>query len=298
MTYTIRNTYASPPFRFVIEGRSFYVHRELVAKYSVPLDRMMNGGMKESQEGFAMLEDVDEGTFIRFTEFLYTGFYSPAEHTLLTRPQQPRLSSTENLDTFNEYTIVSDDTAAPFSPPLVFDSRLSRYSLDKPVTAPRGPARSVGYRTTRAAAREIFISRQQAACVRNNARKAPQVRSNKSDGEDYSEVFLCHARVYVFANMYQIPVLKRLALEELQASLAAFELYERRTCDIVKLLRYIYTETTFCTSEGETLGTVMRHYMASEMETLIKDEGFKSLLIEDGGPLLGDLMRVVARRLA
>lgn len=37
---------------------------------------MMNGGMKETQEGFATLEDVDEGTFVRFLEFLYNGYYT------------------------------------------------------------------------------------------------------------------------------------------------------------------------------------------------------------------------------
>ena len=37
---------------------------------------MMNGGMKETQEGFATLEDVDEGTFVRVLEFLYNGYYT------------------------------------------------------------------------------------------------------------------------------------------------------------------------------------------------------------------------------
>ena len=36
----------------------------------------MNGGMKESQQGSATLEGVEAGTFSRFTEFLYKGFYT------------------------------------------------------------------------------------------------------------------------------------------------------------------------------------------------------------------------------
>ena len=98
--------------------------------------------------------------------------------------------------------------------------------------------------------------------------------------------------------MYQIPALKRLAIEELQAVLAVFHLYEQRCSDIVALLRYIYTDYPPPPPEEGGKWRLMHHYIAAEMETLVKNEEFQSLIIENGGPLLRDVMMVVARRLA
>ena len=154
------------------------------------------------------------------------------------------------------------------------------------------------YRSTRKGAREAFKDSSMDTCVRNIVRKAGQPRPNESEDEDYSEVFLSHARVWAFANMYQIPLLKRLAIEELHAVLAVFHLYSQRCSDIVALLRYLYTENPASCSEEGSKWRLMQHYMAAEMETLVKNEEFQSLIIENGGPLLRDVMMVVARRLA
>lgn len=135
----------------------------------------------------------------------------------------------------------------------------------------------------------------------NTIKKARLPRPNESEDENYSEVFLSHARVWVFANMYQVQPLKRLAIEELHAVLAVFHLYEQRCSDVVALLRYLYAEhPPSCSEEGskESRWRLMQYYMAVEMETLVKNEDFQSLIIEDGGPLLRDVMMVVARRLA
>ena len=51
----------------------------------------MNGGMKETQEGFATLEDVDEGTFVRFLEFLYSGYYTQVRSDSYVKGQLLRM---------------------------------------------------------------------------------------------------------------------------------------------------------------------------------------------------------------
>lgn len=54
------------------------IHEELVARFSKPLKAMIHGKMKEALLGIATLEEVDEATFGRFVEFIYTGDYNPA----------------------------------------------------------------------------------------------------------------------------------------------------------------------------------------------------------------------------
>lgn len=286
------------PFKFIVEDASYYVHRELVAQYSAPLDRMMNGEMKEAQDSCATLEDVDKGTFLRFVEFLYDGYYTSAEP--ITRSGLGDIR--DLIDDDNETTIATDITAWSTPLPQPQGSLLwpGPSTSEKEASGQRrsGILNTMGQHTTRAAAKASFSNRQDRASVREHVKEAPQPRANKSDNEDYSEVFLCHARLYVFANMYQIAILKILALEELEATLAVFKLHRKRVRDIVALLQYIYAETTASTSERVTLKDVMQHYMATEMETLIKNKYFKNLIIDDGGPLLGDVMTVVGRRLA
>ena len=113
-------------------------------------------------------------------------------------------------------------------------------------------------------------------------------------GEDYSEVFLSHARLYVFADQYDIQALKVLAMEELHALLAVFTLYKERTGDIISLLRYTYAETNEKDS-GNNLRTLVTRYVEAEIETLIQDDTLGTLIIEDGGTLLSDFLKVMRK---
>lgn len=47
----------------------------------------------------------------------------------------------------------------------------------------------------------------------------------------------------------------------------------------------------------EDLRELMVQYVETEIGVLIRDEGLGALMIEDGGCLLGDFLRVVRRRL-
>jgi hypothetical protein len=54
----------------------FTIPKTLPKNLSVPLYNLMNNEhMKEAQEGRAVLEDVEEDTFVGFCEFAYTGGY-------------------------------------------------------------------------------------------------------------------------------------------------------------------------------------------------------------------------------
>ena len=64
----------------MVDGQSIFIHRALVASVSKPLERLMSGGMCEAQNGMAVLKEVDEPTFTRFCQWVYSGYYSAGVH--------------------------------------------------------------------------------------------------------------------------------------------------------------------------------------------------------------------------
>jgi hypothetical protein len=115
--------------------------------------------------------------------------------------------------------------------------------------------------------------------------------------EDYTDVFLSHAKLYVFAEKYDIQTLRTLALENLHNVLAIFTLYKERTGDIITTLRYVYAISRESIDGIEDLRTLLKLHVGYEMDTLMEDEGFRDLMIEEGGALLGDFMKMVMRRI-
>ena len=126
----------------------------------------------------------------------------------------------------------------------------------------------------------------------------PPAKKNENDTECYEDIFLCHAKLYVFAEKWLIPKLKILALENLHETLKNFELYPSRTGDVVALLRHVYEHTSSPLFQGlEPMRKLLTEYIGFEMDTLIKDRDFQILMIDDGGDLLGDFMSMVLKRI-
>lgn len=121
--------------------------------------------------------------------------------------------------------------------------------------------------------------------------------TNQNCEKNLTERFLCHARLYVFAEKYDIAALKTLALQQLRATLANFTLYPNRTGDIIALLRYIYNNTNESKKGVEDLRTVMTEYIGYGMDPLIEDEEFGMLLVEEGGDMMKDFLKMVAKRI-
>lgn len=103
--------------------------------------------------------------------------------------------------------------------------------------------------------------------------------------------------MYAFAGQFDIQLLKSVTFEELQAALAIFTLYVARIGDIIALLSYVYQETGPSTEGVEDLRTLLIHYVGYEMDISMKDEKFNELMIRDGGPLLEDIVNMLAKRI-
>ena len=74
-------------------------------------------------------------------------------------------------------------------------------------------------------------------------------------------------------------------------------LRKERTGDITSLLRYIYAETAETEKGVDDLRTLMVQYIEIEVDTLVEDEGLGDLMIQEGGCMLADFLKVMRKRL-
>ena len=88
---------------------------------------------------------------------------------------------------------------------------------------------------------EFWDNLKSKAYVTSNPAFPP--RGNRESCENYIEVFLCHTKLYVFANRYDVDSLREICLHKLQRTLIEFILDDKRAEDIVNLLRYNYSNT-------------------------------------------------------
>ena len=117
---------------------------------------------------------------------------------------------------------------------------------------------------------------------------------NSSPRQDFTPVFLAHARLYDFASMYLVQPLRALALYKLHKTLMSFQLYTRRVSDVLELARYAYDHGSDRKPEGtiDDLRELVVEYIACELDTIGKHKEFKQL-IEEGGEFVGDFWDVV-----
>ncbi|KAL8833809.1 MAG: hypothetical protein Q9176_007807 [Flavoplaca citrina] len=249
-----QSIYASTPFKFIVDSNPYYIRTKLVSRHSPPLDRMINCQMTGAQNGFAVLEEVNEGALERFIEkWAYKGYYYTAADFELkaSGPPSPVSFSEKECEK-------TDDLLAEPEPLMEQPTGKSRQEL-----------------------KADFIYREHTV-----RREIPSTRANRGANKDYTEVFLSHARLYVFADKYDIQPLKTLALEELHDTLATYILYRGRTGDILVLLRYVYANTGQSARGGEGLRMLLRDYLGYEMSDLMKDGQFKVLMLERGTTVL------------
>lgn len=234
---------------------------------------MINGHLSEAQQGFALLEDVDKASFVRFVRWLYSGEYPALEHATVAM----ELSSTPAHD-------------APKNDEL--DDEWGFASTKK-------SKKKKGRDVEKGTLKEAFISRKYDwdNAWDTSTFSVPPPRSNKAADEDYTEVFLCHARIYVFAEKYDIQSLKILALRKLQQTLAIYTLYPERVGDIIILLKYVYANTIESTPNVEDIRTMLAHYIGCEMDVLVKDGEIKELLANNKD-MLSDFLNMFSVRIS
>ena len=268
--------------------------------------------MSEAKEGCAFLEDVEESTFVRFSQYAYTGDYTAADPDNILDSSMVAATST----VANDAAASQEDlrvTLPPLAPEHVAEPALvaveprdicwdgSGTSKKDKKRAKKAQFYSYGEMSPEDAEPETPSKKQQLWDKFKNRYYAISVpdfqpRENRESCEDYTEVFLCHARLYVFAEKYDIGPLRLLSLHKLQRTLAGFTLYNERVRDIVDLMQYSDLHTADRSGSIDGLRLLVTHYAACVIEDLVRSDKFQSLL-QEAGSLAWDLIGQMLKRL-
>ncbi|KAG6002198.1 hypothetical protein E4U21_003329 [Claviceps maximensis] len=280
---------SSKPFEFLVgpEKKVFTIHSALVACQSAVLAQLINGDMKEATEGSVVWEHVDEQTFIRFSQYAYMGIYRYPSF----RPGPPDKAdcgnAVDNPQT-NDGAVFVDVWSFPTKKSSQSkmkkkkkssESRIRGYceACDEPITEPEPepePEQVIRYKEKGKglwASFEKQLSSTEPYMVMRQALP-------RDDGEDNdAELLLCHARLYVFADCYDITPLMRLSLCTLHHVLVKVPQSDDMTRMVVKLLRYCYENDM-----PDALKDVVVGYAACRVEHLWKSEDFQLLMCDHG----------------
>ena len=222
--------------------------------------------MKEAASGCTVWENVDEDTFIRFGQYVYTrnyegsppfvpGLLEPSTHNSnglgesFSLPAHPAVQlDTDELDAAEPAPEDTDSCGARSITQKQDKRKKKRHSVfsdfDKKVESlasvvPSPPT----WPQTMKTAWDSFQTQRSYECGVAGPHLCP---INKDSQSEYRDVFLSHARVHTMAACYGIEALAQLALHKLHRILCQFTLHEDRICDVVALLRELVSAFTAC----------------------------------------------------
>lgn len=368
---TFNSIIGSEIFTFVVglNGKEYKVHGSAISRLSKPLDVLINGDMREAKEKCVKWPDVDEKTFVRFTQWAYTKTYVTEEPDILLDPGLirapifPTVTQAPAKEKGSEiplYSLITVDTPQNLKKDCCWYQNCRSYGKSNPksnykatcpacmrvftstacaycysvykdcpncgtlTSTPRSTCKYTGcqYRYDIASAnsgyvtclrcRTTYMTKQcpcqsafsdcgtcAAICMNENSalpRRRDLIhkfldksgttyptstsvfspRKNTEGCEDYTGVFLCHAKLYVMADTYDIPSLKQLSLHRLHATLKEFTLYPSRFNDIATLAKYVFENTV----PDEKIRDMITLYYACIVEDARKQDGLKSLIDE------------------
>ena len=261
--------------------------------------------MTEAKLGHVHWEDVDEDTFCRFCEFAYFKDYTPpsalvtprnslladdqVDNTLfvpLKRSKQKllgRLALDLGLSAMDD---AQGEIEAPAPALEEGTPKVLSLSLADLKTNPRPAARQDS--------RDCDLSGDDypAPACKSKHKSRFKPKANKDVYENFSPVFLGHARLYILADKYVVHSLKQLVLHKLYKTLEHFTIFEDRVTDITELITFVYEKTPDWGNEMDSLRRLVIRYVAAMHTGISGTDSFRTLLGK-GGNLVVDLWDVL-----
>ncbi|KAK5077832.1 hypothetical protein LTR64_003768 [Lithohypha guttulata] len=279
----------SPIFVFRVgpDGTEMRLPAALVSQSSPVLNRLINGKMKEAQNGVAEIADVEEATFACFGQWLYTGEYItrpadrtkfrspslqpvPWDHGLSTKEKKKKEKTMRVEGTWNDQ-VVQDNTAL-----------FNNWAFSDNVCHKRSKKQELW---------DLFTS----SC--DDRLAAPPRVNVAADYPDMTDELLSHAKLCCFADRYVIPALANLCLDNLRLSLIDCECQSTPMRGIAELLAF--TASNFPPRDeinSENLRSVVLSFTVIIFELLVEDDVFQEIL-GNGGDIVQELLLLLQRRL-
>ncbi|KAK4059754.1 hypothetical protein Trihar35433_10570 [Trichoderma harzianum] len=245
---------SSVPFRFLVgpNEREFTIHSALFTCQSPVLERLANGNFAEATDKCVKWTSVDEDTFIRFWQYTYTGKYTAAPPVSVAIESKPE--ATPKVQ------------PPPKQPPIpaLFDSR-------------RPPPKTVTPEELKRKALWKAFLKQRSSDPVSTLYPPGFVRFTGAEdnlaSENYTNTFLSHVRLFIFAECYGITALMTHSLNGLHWTLEKFTLHDERVSDVVDLVDYCYEN-----SVPQPLRDLVTLYAACKIDKLWKSEQFCALV--------------------
>ncbi|KAL7942926.1 hypothetical protein V8C42DRAFT_330768 [Trichoderma barbatum] len=251
-----RSITSSPHFTFLVgpDHKEHTIHSALVAHQSKALNTLINGQMKEATERRVIWEEIDEETFIRFSQYLYTGNYDETE------PKKREADAVTPSQAEYVKAVVTERSIPRLGP-----GRLSLLRAQKE-SEPPVPIKK----------KDLLWNKFRKLHPLPSAPNA-SLRTNGPD-DDFTDVLLCHARTYIFADYYGIEALQTVALHKLWQALIQFKLHAKGCGDIIRLVRYCFNETVDRGQQADPLRSLVCLYAACKVEELWRVAEFQDLI--------------------
>lgn len=313
-------------FTFIIgkERTPFVVHSNVIAATSDTFRALIRGGLSESKARCAELIDVEPDDFVRFLEYAYRRDYTVPPWVLddsngtnsrregncardITYTQVPRSTPIVGVEASASFQVLDsanedegeEDEEEPAGPVIRADNPWESFSTQlsrqKAVKKNKKKERKRDTKSLRVRFQNHKYLLAGAPPIEDVLEQC-RPKANSAPDQDFTPVFLGHARLYTFAEMRLVEPLKSLALYKLHATLLDFCLYERRVGDVVELARYAYDTGPDRSETGKLneLRQLVVEYMACEMDTIGKHPAFQ-VLLEEGGEFVTDFWRIMSK---
>ena len=238
--------------------------------------------MKEAQEGRAVLEDVEDDTFVGFCEFAYTGDYR--SRMMERRPEiENNIGAGYGTGVECEEGVVLALPEAPeptmADEPVMTDEDCWIFGRQKQTRKTKGCIPITKAEQLWSDFKSLQFEDKH---PHKSDKQLPAVNGGLSSVSPTSESLLYHAKIYLFAEKYLIDNLRIHSLRKLHASLQDFDLTLQTSGDILELLEFAYTYTARQESSENELRALVVHYAACKTEILKRNVNLRSLLEANG----------------
>lgn len=289
------------------------MHSGIVAGLSPPLERLMNGPMQEALEGKVKWESVDEGTFVCFWQYAYTGNYDICDD-----PTASSVDVDQKTTDLNEAEIPAgptdiqveesvhhgwDESIAPTvdampqpEPAAVSVGNSWGFGQPEPAEADDPWGFSNVKKDKKKRKGTQTPSKQERLWAKFTALRktsdSPKLdhQARATHARSEAKHLLRHAKVCVFADCYGIIPLMTLSYNKLHQSLIDLTLHTQTLQGVVAVAQYCYE-----TDIPDDLKELISLFIACKVEVLVVDKQFERLIKSHGEFGWSVLVPIVSR---